>query len=193
MSSETASALLDLPGEIRNQIYRYAVVQRHLIIPRIFKRYDNAGRAQYAMFPKMPALAAVCKSIRKEVLPLYYAENCFHCDDENTAYFSSLVSHNVIHLRHCNFSLTLSRGIFPLVVELEVTVLPDGNGKYHLGFDGEDCCVCDFHEARELSTLPAKHGGHILEALGRLRRFGSDSHLKGNCKTCGRPELISSP
>ncbi|OKL59229.1 hypothetical protein UA08_05669 [Talaromyces atroroseus] len=54
--------LMDLPPELRNMIYRLAVVRK-------------TGKC-YTLVP--PALAQVSKDIRTEVLPIFYGENSFY-------------------------------------------------------------------------------------------------------------------
>lgn len=77
MSTETRerelSRLESLPGELRNRIYRYAVVEEGLVNAATCTNYERARKWQ----SNEPALASTCKQFRKEVLPIYYAENIF--------------------------------------------------------------------------------------------------------------------
>ena len=66
LKMKSTSSLMKLPAELRNQIYRYAIVQNESI---------NVTRVDT---PKEPALLATCKLIRKETLTMFYHENKFH-------------------------------------------------------------------------------------------------------------------
>lgn len=59
--------LLKLPPELRNRIYRYAIVQDEPI--------DVAETTK----KKEPALLATCKEIREQALKMFYHENTFYC------------------------------------------------------------------------------------------------------------------
>ena len=58
------SALLELPGEIRNRIYRFVLV------------CDNRIEV-HAGAPLEPALLSVCREVRTEAIKLFYVENKF--------------------------------------------------------------------------------------------------------------------
>lgn len=60
------SPLLQLPAELRNQIYHHALVAG--------QRIDVTGVTS----PKEPGLLATCKQIRSEAQSTYYTDNVFH-------------------------------------------------------------------------------------------------------------------
>ena len=66
--AETTSYLLELPPEIRNRIYLYAVVQEHDIA--LFVPSAN---------PLEPGLLAASRQIREEALSIFYGDNVFCC------------------------------------------------------------------------------------------------------------------
>ena len=66
------SAFEKLPGELRNRIYRYAVVESEVTI--ILASYSEEDKTSTF---RQPELAMVNKHIRNEVLSIYYAENTF--------------------------------------------------------------------------------------------------------------------
>lgn len=76
MADETSdgelSKLESLPGELLNRIYRYAVVEDKLVTAAT-QVDDENGKWQ----SNEPALARTCRQFRREVLPIYYAENIF--------------------------------------------------------------------------------------------------------------------
>lgn len=63
-AEEKPFALLDLPAELRNSIYRYALVHTSSI------DVDATGLQE-------PALLSVSKQVRKETAPVFWAENSF--------------------------------------------------------------------------------------------------------------------
>ncbi|KAK3723009.1 hypothetical protein LTR37_002155 [Vermiconidia calcicola] len=66
------SRLESLPGELRNTIYGYAVVENSPVIAAsLVDKQAKFWRSH------QPALGFVCKQIRDEVLPMYYSENAF--------------------------------------------------------------------------------------------------------------------
>lgn len=72
--------LLNLPGEIRNQIYRYLYVWKeplHAKYRPIIKPHKGTVEPAVKRFPREPALALVCKQLRREATSLFYAENTF--------------------------------------------------------------------------------------------------------------------
>lgn len=58
------SRLLELPAEIRNQIFTYAVVQEEWVIIR----EDDCSK---------PTLLETCRQLRKEAEPIFYKHNTF--------------------------------------------------------------------------------------------------------------------
>lgn len=60
----TERHLLSLPPELRNRIYRYAVLEHEDI-------------CLSASGPQQPALLRVCTQTRQEAINIYYTENCF--------------------------------------------------------------------------------------------------------------------
>jgi hypothetical protein len=85
--------LLNLPGEIRNQIYRAVCVSSEPIVaqfrPIIKPKRGRGSRAKLfettKRFPREPALAIVSRQLMREVLSIFYSENTFifrRSDDE---------------------------------------------------------------------------------------------------------------
>lgn len=65
----TKSRLLALPGELRNRIYRYALVKDG---PIAFKCGNNRSGERF-----VPAILQVCRQIRSEAIRIYFHENTF--------------------------------------------------------------------------------------------------------------------
>lgn len=72
--------LLSLPAELRAHIYRYAVVEDKTIRTYIEETSFTEEDIRFRAFPLRPIIAAVSKTLRKEVLALYYGENEFDLD-----------------------------------------------------------------------------------------------------------------
>lgn len=72
--------LLDLPGEIRNEIFRYLYISKeplHAKYRPIIQPHCGDTEPDIKRFPREPTLALVCKQLRSEAASLFYAENTF--------------------------------------------------------------------------------------------------------------------
>lgn len=67
--AQPGSRLLSIPGELRNRIYRLAIIEPDSII------IDRTSWASH-----QPALLKTCKQIRVEALPLFYVESKISAD-----------------------------------------------------------------------------------------------------------------
>lgn len=69
---------VNLPGEIKNRIYRCAVVSPSPILLRVHNRADTQrNMPDHALLPYMPAIGRTCKEVRREVSGIYFEENTF--------------------------------------------------------------------------------------------------------------------
>jgi hypothetical protein len=71
---------LRLPGEIRNAIYKLVVVSLALINPLVITPHFEKrllGLAKSVTDQMQPSITMVSRQLRREALPLYYAENTF--------------------------------------------------------------------------------------------------------------------
>ena len=75
--SAQPSRLLDLPGELRNRIYRYAVVDE---VVKWKDGFWQHGSSCDPSSPCPPPLARTCLQLEKEVSPIFYAESIFVVD-----------------------------------------------------------------------------------------------------------------
>jgi len=71
------STLLTMPGEIRNNIYRAAIVSHKPVEVRVLYRDRTDTKHLWSVTPLQPALAFTRKTIQDEVLSIYYSENTF--------------------------------------------------------------------------------------------------------------------
>ncbi|KAK4540581.1 hypothetical protein LTR36_009111 [Oleoguttula mirabilis] len=87
LRNDRTSRLLKLPAELRNHIYRYAVVsqapiQLHLGVRRLGRDPSTLTAKYLSQLPRIfnpepPRLATVCHKLYREVKPIYLAENTF--------------------------------------------------------------------------------------------------------------------
>ena len=79
--SSKRTSLLDLPGELRNRIYRLTVVHPKASIitlpPPSTREKDGMPVLPGQVRLREPALSGTCREVRQEVLSLFYAENQF--------------------------------------------------------------------------------------------------------------------
>lgn len=74
-----------LPGELRNRIYRFALVEGDNQPFRVNMEAGtcNLGACVHMRMPTaMPGILSVCKQIRAEAMPIFIAENSFKFDDQ---------------------------------------------------------------------------------------------------------------
>lgn len=70
-STAGPTGFLALPGEIRNTIYRFAIVE------------DEPLLITYKTVPVEPSLLQTCRSIRREAWPIFYYENTYEIETTN--------------------------------------------------------------------------------------------------------------
>ncbi|KAK4539279.1 hypothetical protein LTR36_000833 [Oleoguttula mirabilis] len=100
---QASTNLLDLPAELRNQIYRYVVLTESEIRPKPWPSHLGDLQLQNASSSMQePALARVNRRLRSESLSIYYGENTFRFDSDRAAEFqrwSRAIGSNVRFLR----------------------------------------------------------------------------------------------
>ena len=72
--------LLTLPGELRNQIYRYLYLSKEPLQAQfrpILSPHQGTAKPSIRRFPREPTLALVCRQLRDEACSFFYAENSF--------------------------------------------------------------------------------------------------------------------
>jgi len=77
----TPSAFLALPPEMRNEIYRYALVVNGPIKVQ-FEAIQRGRRGRRCFFNMLPGLATVSKQVRLESQRIYFEENLFEIPPE---------------------------------------------------------------------------------------------------------------
>ena len=83
----STSPLLNLPGELREAIYKATLIQSEPI--RLCERSDNASEAARGVHLSLhqarePALLLACHQIRDEALHIFYRDNVFFSGTQNT-------------------------------------------------------------------------------------------------------------
>ena len=71
--------LLKLPAELRNRIYRLALISDEPVHIYVKLRCETVGSSEYSTtaYTSEPAFLATCKDIRKEALAVFYGGNIF--------------------------------------------------------------------------------------------------------------------
>ena len=176
-----APTLLDLPGEIRNHIYRYVVVEDGIIEPYMSKRHDTDGKVHYIFKPGRPALASICKSIRTELLPLYYAENHFiinqwdtyiRCGYSSTDAICCDINHwrrftaaYIKHVRNISIVVQMFTGSFPRgVTTIDAKMLPEGNMRLRCGIGALLIAYATYSRFATGQALPIRTVGASLRS-----------------------------
>lgn len=132
---------LELPGDIRNIIYRYAVVHEHDIDVAAVTRPGGHGSRWRTNLP------LTCRQIRREVDSIFFGENVFvfdvgrlnsSIDDHFTVFskdvagsaanisgwLSTISAENVAHIRHIRIRLDLSHlhiGVMFVLLDVRLT------------------------------------------------------------------------
>lgn len=107
----SANLLLKLPGEIRNRIYLEYVEQDEPIDALLLRRGPPRHLREITqVLPKQPPLARTCKTIRHEVLSIWYGANrfVFHRDmgeDHRIEKWARRLPTSIRYLRHIEFQL----------------------------------------------------------------------------------------
>lgn len=73
--------LLRLPGEIKNRIFELAIPNGTTILASARRLPREEGKFAYQFYPALPPISAVCRQVRAEAMPQYYANNTFHLAD----------------------------------------------------------------------------------------------------------------
>jgi hypothetical protein len=71
-----------LPGELRNEIIRLAVVEDEEIKPKVSRSYDDTTSYGTAKLELDHALMRTCKQLRQESAEIYFLENTFRLTDD---------------------------------------------------------------------------------------------------------------
>ena len=196
--------LLDLPGEIRNRIYRYATISEAVIEPHINRRIDTQGKIHDVLIDYLPALASVCTATRKELLPLYLAENhfCLVSEpewDEGTTHldfrrWETLVGDMAVHLAHVTLSDRRHDTYqFRREINVQVVMLKDGATQYNrekylvlreVSQWCQELCCCDLDLIRTDLVYTGNDGRRIIDFL-EPREWPEGFFDEDDCHSCG--------
>ncbi|KAK4545549.1 hypothetical protein LTR36_002899 [Oleoguttula mirabilis] len=204
--TKEATSHLQLPGELRNRIYRLVAVNDALTQATI-KPSRKTGRVKYKAL--VPGLAATCRSIRDEPLPIYYAENIFMFEPRPTCIHRP--SHSDIKARFDSLGANASRVTsvgtrFPMRNGNVETIIARLKGpdvvRFEVGEGLQQLCACLLkHVEKELDQTGVKSATRLAlaayfcsdtlyEQCRSLQRAGSpqqvtDGSLFPLCGVCG--------
>ena len=191
------SMLESLPVELCNRIYRYAVVEEKPVIAATL--IDSWGKKTWRS--KQPELAATCKQLRREILPIFYAENTFvfekFRDDPCLKRFRGWLRSTGDHISDiqrmgANFFIFKKFEGGPLKevdCTVTATLAKPGYIRYHLSAGLEDQCVCGFEEWECIDNFEATRFNLLEHSVFRccsrlFYRFGASRRTI--CMCCER-------
>lgn len=202
---EAEHTLLTMPGEIRNNIYRAAVISSTPVPVRVLYRGRTDTQHLWSVTqPNLP-LAFVQRALRKDVLSIYYAESIFelvrlsHLSSTNyrgciRAWIRFLDSHvkRISHLR-----LTFKYGVqtplngvtkyFDEWFMIRLNLLPHGTMVIKQSCAQKDLphCVCDMHAAAGNPIMKNLRGGEQLISLALALASIQGRHVAvAPCQRC---------
>jgi len=200
--------LTRLPGEIRNQILRYVLVQEQPLY--VLDLQWTNGRTEYSpVFKCQPAITQTCSLLRVEGFSIYYGENAFvfgaelhlmdmHEIPEQLLKWRCVLGDNARHLRDVELAVnceilgpkTASHFYrdFWEILRFRVTWSCSGGTHYLLQGDPtfDRLCICDLDQYRERTKdCPAGLLGSLLDAS---RLFFRTTELR-ECENCARQRL----
>ncbi|KAI6869251.1 hypothetical protein KC338_g3587 [Hortaea werneckii] len=136
--------LLSLPGELRNRIWRLLVVREEPILA-----FAAAGSLQHRVV--VPRLAHTGRSIRHEILSIYYSENSFIY--EWTGRFNPV--------KHRMKIQQWLRTVLPYVRDIS------GSVDCSASEGGKPTCEACYLASRETGTRPPAKEDRCIEAAGK--------------------------
>lgn len=210
-TSTTPNAmLLQLPGELRNRIIRLSLLQDTPIdLLRLQWRRDRTGYDP-VLIPE-PDLSRTCRSLRPEVLSIYYGENTFNLGTGHHILsmheIPSQLSLWIRRLRESGCEEFLSRVRMEVNCEIlgpkasnrgmgmgfyrdfwEVLVLEvwkEGHHGVGVRMSGdpsfEEVCICGIEKGKWSGSI-----GEVLEKASEL--YFRTTELR-ECEDCGKPRL----
>ncbi|KAK5124404.1 hypothetical protein LTR85_001621 [Meristemomyces frigidus] len=199
--------LLTLPGELRNHIYRAAVVRSDPVPTRILYRGRTDTKHLWSVTPGEPSLALTRKDIRSEVLSIYYAENVFElvrfahleADDYRKCirawlrYLGSRAS-RILHLRLI-FQYPIQTPISGLTkyfseqFTVQLDILPHGTliAKRWSAQKDTPHCVCGLYTTA--ATLRKKSHNRLLDLMALVLALAHANRVCTVVKICPRCKL----
>ena len=203
----STTKILQLPGELRNRIIRLSLLQDSPIdLLHLQWRPDRTGYDPI-LIPE-PALSQTCRSLRREVLSIYYGENTFNLGPGHHILsmheIPSQLHHWIQRLRESGCEEFLSRvrmevnceilgpqgagmGMgfyrdFWEVLVLEVWRSARGNVGFRMSGDPsfEELCVC---------AMEGKAEEGLTDVLLKASQLCFRATELVECEDCGRPRL----
>ncbi|CAK4031697.1 Hypothetical predicted protein [Lecanosticta acicola] len=149
--------LLKLPGELRNQIIRLAVLDDHQQPINLLRLQWTQDRTGYSpVLIAEPALSRTCRALRREALSIYYAENLFHLGTG-----AHVLSMNEVPQQLQRWTQRRLREYTPYLRNVRVEVLCEilGPKAKNGPGGGGGCFYRDFWEILQFSVSRSESGG----------------------------------
>ena len=194
------SRLESLPGELRNRIYRYAVVQEEPVLPVLVEWSPKRNFASIR-YCKEPALAHSCDQIRDEVLSIFYSENTFNFATIESGLQGNLTEEAKIWLRSTGkysskiTSIAMSYCIENALEEgkteeciITATVSTLGSPIFRLSGELNGYCECHLREAERMEVKESDRVAQLSAVVVCMKNFlfGTCVFMPHCCSTCGK-------
>lgn len=175
------SRLQSLPAELRNHIYQLAVVHERSVDAAVHATGSEStglSPCHWRFDCVQPALAATCRQIRNEILPIYYGENVFRfkiwtaCSGQELGWWEVAARPSLPHLKHVACGWTM---FSPRSAQHYINIKAEINNEGCLALDyGELAYFC--HCALDATTTNLEAGSNSgssqrLELLDLVRHF----------------------
>ena len=162
--------LLDLPPELRDQIYEYLVLKQRNTITML----PNYGSFQSPVSAAQPAICCVNRQIRAETLPMFYSNNLFLAEVSDSTdlaiaknWLVVIGDENIRHLRRlalCGHTKVLFRAMTCRLWIRVVFDLKDGT----LGIEGNEAKVDEHsHVVKDAKELKAAYQKMVFLRQGK--------------------------
>ena len=190
--------LLELPAELRINIYRFAVVNPTAITIHPLTIYAKPKGAAHdyptrVAFRLEPGLAATSKQVRSEMLQIFYRENTFDLDEvhekkQGLAHLRHALGARAGMLRSLRFSTEVLLNSWSMFRELELSYrVNETTGRFearsYSNADGDGpVCMC---AATEAGIAMLARGQSLLAAAAQsIKEYDTHYWVKGKCAEC---------
>lgn len=98
---KAATTFLDLPAELRNQVYKLTLISSGKITSNPMTGHYRRGEPNRFT----PGLLAVSRQVHLECAPVFYGGNTWYVPEEDRPTWPMRIGRNIVHLRELNLSV----------------------------------------------------------------------------------------